>query len=228
MGKRLYMNVGIEKDFEAILSILYPVREIATVTSEKGDGYNATSTDFKNDSMFSVVEKSIFRDADFLFCDDMGNEWADHISIKGNTMSYIHSKCNDGNVTLSASKFQEVIGQAVKNIGNMNPNDRAIENKMGNMDGKWKNTDINKCRIGVSTDYERLYKKLRYNPNKVQEICLAVNYLSKSALANAFNKIMNNQPCQQKNSVVQLAWLLSGFISTCKEADINCRIFCKD
>lgn len=228
MGKRLYMNVGIEKDFEAILSILYPVREIATVTSEKGDGYNATSTDFKNDSMFSVVEKSIFRDADFLFCDDMGNEWADHISIKGNTMSYIHSKCNDGNVTLSASKFQEVIGQAVKNIGNMNPNDRAIENKMENMGGKWKNTDINKCRIGVSTDYERLYKKLRYNPNKVQEICLAVNYLSKSALANAFNKIMNNQPCQQKNSVVQLAWLLSGFISTCKEADINCRIFCKD
>lgn len=228
MGKRLYMNVGIQKDFEAILSILYPVHEIATVTSEKGDGYGVKSTDFKIGSMFSVVEKNIFKDADFLFCDDLGNEWADHIAIKENSMSYIHSKCNDGSATLSASKFQEVIGQAIKNIGNMNPDDKAIKKKMEGMDGKWNKTNINKCRIGVSTDYERLYKKLRYNPNKVQEICLAVNYLSKSALANAFDKIKNEQPFKQKNYVVQLAWLLSGFISTCKEADINCRIFCKD
>lgn len=228
MGKRLYMNVGIQKDFEAILSILYPVREIANVTSEKGDGYDATSTDFKIDSMFSVVEKNIFKDADFLFCDDLGNEWADHIAIKENSISYIHSKCNDGSATLSASKFQEVIGQAIKNIGNMNPDDKAIEKKMERMDGKWNKTNINKCRIGVSIDYERLYKKLRYNPNKVQEICLAVNYLSKSALTNAFDKIKNGQPFKQKNYVVQLAWLLSGFISTCKDADINCRIFCKE
>ena len=32
MGKRLYMNVGIQKDFESILSILYPMNEIAAVT----------------------------------------------------------------------------------------------------------------------------------------------------------------------------------------------------
>lgn len=227
MNKGLYMNVGIQKDFEAILSILYPVDEIATVTSEKGDGYDETSTDFKACSMFSVVENNIFNDADFLFCDDLGNEWADHIAIKGNTMSYIHSKCNDGSSTLSASKFQEVIGQAIKNIGNMNPDDKAIEKKIEGMVGKWNRTHINKCRIGEPADYERLYKKLRYNPNKVQEICLAVNYLSKSSLSVAFDKIKKGQSFKQKNSVVQLAWLLSGFISTCKEADINCRIFCK-
>lgn len=227
MSKGLYMNAGVQKDFEAILSILYPVNEIATVTSEKGDGYDATSTDFKDYSMFSVVEKYIFNDADFLFCDDLGNEWADHIAIKNNSMSYIHSKCNDGNTTLSASKFQEVIGQAIKNIGNMNPDDKAIKKKMYGMDGKWNRTNINKCRIGVSKDYERLYKNLRYNPNKVLEICLAVNYLSKSDLADAFDKIKNDQPFQQKNYVVQLTWLLSGFISTCKDANINCRIFCK-
>lgn len=227
MSKGLYMNAGVQKDFEAILSILYPVNEITTVTSEKGDGYDATSTDFKDYSMFSVVEKYIFNDADFLFCDDLGNEWADHIAIKNNSMSYIHSKCNDGNTTLSASKFQEVIGQAIKNIGNMNPDDKAIKKKMDGMGGKWNRTNINKCRIGVSKDYERLYKNLRYNPNKVLEICLAVNYLSKSDLADAFDKIKNDQPFQQKNYVVQLAWLLSGFISTCKDANINCRIFCK-
>ena len=96
------------------------------------------------------------------------------------------------------------------------------------MNNKWNRTGINKCRIGLPADYEELYKKLRYNPNKIQEICLAVNYLSKSALVDAFDKIKNNQPLQQKNNVLQLAWLLSGFISTCKEADLNCRIFCKN
>lgn len=227
MGKRLYMNAGIQKDFESILSILYPVKEIATVTSEKGDGYDATSTEFKASSMFYIVEKNIFYDAKFLLCDDLGNEWADHIAIKGNTMSYIHSKCNDGNQTLSASKFQEVIGQAIKNIGNMNPDDNTIQKKMKGMSGYWNGTNINKCRIGAPTDYEKLYKELRYNPNRVQEICLAVNYLSKSVLTEAFDKIRNNQPLKQKNNVVQLAWLLSGFISTCKETDVNCRIFCK-
>ena len=227
MNKRLYMNVSIQNDFESILSILYPVNEIEKVTSEKGNGYDATSAEFKVDSMFSVVEKNIFNDANFLLCDDLGNEWADHIAIKGNTISYIHSKCNGGNSTLSASKFQEVIGQVVKNIGNMTPNDDAIQKKVKGLAGKWNGTNINKCRIGEPTDYERRYKELRYNPNKVQEICLVVNYLSKSELTEAFEKIKNGQPLKQKNSVVQLAWLLSGFISACKDADLGCRIFCK-
>lgn len=227
MGKRLYMNASIQKDFESILSILCPIDEIVSVTSEKGGDYGAISTDFKEESMFYVVEKNIFSNAEFLLCDDLGNEWADYIAIKENTVSYIHCKCNDGNETLSASKFQEIIGQAIKNIGNINPDDNSIKNKMRGMNKKWNSTGINKCRKGTPEDYEKLYKKLRYNPNKVQEICLAVNYLSKSSLADAFEKIKNNQPLQQKNSVLQLAWLLSGFISTCKEADLNCRIFCK-
>lgn len=228
MGKRLYMNVGIQKDFESILSVLCPIDEIVNVTSEKGNDYDATSTDFKINSMFYVVENNIFNDAKFLLCDDLGNEWADYIAIKENSVSYIHCKCNDGSETLSASKFQEIIGQAIKNIGNINPDDKTIQKKIRGMNNKWNSTGINKCRKGVPEDYEKLYNKLRYNPNKVQEICLAINYLSKSSLADAFEKIKNNQPLQQKNSVVQLAWLLSGFISTCKEADLNCRIFCKN
>ena len=228
MGKRLYMNVGIQKDFESILSVLCPIDEIINVTSEKGGDYDATSTDFKINSMFYVVENNIFNDAKFLLCDDLGNEWADYIAIKENSVSYIHCKCNDGSETLSASKFQEIIGQAIKNIGNINPDDKTIQKKIRGMNNKWNGTGINKCRKGLPEDYEKLYNKLRYNPNKVQEICLAINYLSKSSLADAFEKIKNNQPLQQRNNVVQLAWLLSGFISTCKEADLNCRIFCRN
>lgn len=227
MNKRIYKNASIQNDFNSILSILCPLEEIESVTSEKGYGYDGESTDFESTSMFGVVEKIIFNGADFLLCDDFGNEWADHIAIQGNKISYIHSKCNEGKSMLSASKFQEVIGQAVKNIGNMNPDDDMISRKMETMNGKWGQTGIDRCRIGTPNDYERLYKKLRYNPNKIQEICLAVNYLSKSDLVDAFDKIRNNEEFMQKNYVIQLVWLLSGFISACKDADLNCRIFCR-
>lgn len=40
----------------------------------------------------------------------------------------------------------------------MNPNDNAIQKKMEGMSGNWNGTSISKCRIGVSTDYEKLYK----------------------------------------------------------------------
>lgn len=228
MNKRLYRNASIQNDFNSILSILCPFEDISRVTSEKGNGYDDKSSYFESCSMFGVIERIIFSDADFLLCDDLGNEWADHLAIKGNKISYIHSKCNEGKIMLSASSFQEVIGQAVKNIGNMNPDDDAIKRKMETMKGKWNKTGINKCRIGTPDDYERLYKELRHNPNKIQEICLAVNYLSKSKLSEAFDKIKRNENFKQRNSVIQLVWLLSGFISTCKEADLNCRIFCRD
>lgn len=223
---KLYRNSEIEKDFDSILAVLEPVGAISTVTSEKGDGYSEQSTEFTANSLFHVVENELYNTADILLCDDMGNEWADHIAISNDAISFIHSKCKD-KAGLSASNFQDAIGQAIKNIGNMNPNMNALRSKIDSMRGTWKNTGIQKCRKGNVDDIEGKYLKLMSNPNKKREVCLAVNFLSKQSLATAFYNIKNHIPFQQKNSVVQLAWILNGFISTCKEADLNCKIYCK-
>lgn len=222
---KLYKNSEIKSDLDSILEVLEPIAEISSVTSEKGSGYDEHSSDFSDGSLFRVVEKVIFHDVDFLLCDDMGNEWADHIALKGKTLSFIHSKCNDEG--LSASNFQDVIGQAIKNIGNMTPSANDLSNKIATLHGKWNNTGIAKCRKGNIDDYEKAYNQLMINPNKDREVCLAVNFLSKKKLSDAFDKLKRDEPFKQRNSVVQLAWLLNGFISTCKEADLNCRIFCK-
>lgn len=223
---KLYRNSEIEKDFDSILAVLEPVGAISTVASEKGDGYSEQSTEFTANSLFHVVENELYNTADILLCDDMGNEWADHIAISNDAISFIHSKCKD-KAGLSASNFQDAIGQAIKNIGNMNPNMNALRSKIDSMRGTWKNTGIQKCRKGNVDDIEGKYLKLMSNPNKKREVCLAVNFLSKQSLATAFYNIKNHIPFQQKNSVVQLAWILNGFISTCKEADLNCKIYCK-
>lgn len=223
---KLYRNSEIEKDFDSILAVLEPVGAISTVASEKGDRYSEQSTEFTANSLFHVVENELYNTADILLCDDMGNEWADHIAISNDAISFIHSKCKD-KAGLSASNFQDAIGQAIKNIGNMNPNMNALRSKIDSMRGTWKNTGIQKCRKGNVDDIEGKYLKLMSNPNKKREVCLAVNFLSKQSLATAFYNIKNHIPFQQKNSVVQLAWILNGFISTCKEADLNCKIYCK-
>lgn len=72
MNKRIYKNASIQYDLNSILSILYPLKEISSVTSEKGKGYDDKSTVFESTSMFNIVEKVIFKDADFLLCDDLG------------------------------------------------------------------------------------------------------------------------------------------------------------
>lgn len=223
---KLYMNSKIDKDFDSILAVLEPIDSINGVTSEKGEGYDAHSTEFTPNSLFHVVEHDLYDTADILLCDDMGNEWADHIAISNDTISFIHSKCKD-KAGLSASNFQDVIGQAIKNIGNMNPNTDSLRSKIDSMRSTWMNTGIPKCRRGNIDDIEGKYLKLMSNPNKKREVCLAVNFLSKNSLATAFSNIKNHIPFQQKNSVVQLAWILNGFISTCKEADLNCKIYCK-
>ena len=223
---KLYRNSEIEKDFDSILAVLEPVEAIRNVISEKGKGYDEHSTEFAANSLFYVVEHDLYDTADILLCDDMGNEWADHIAISNDTISFIHSKCKD-KAGLSASNFQDVIGQAIKNIGNMNPNTDTLRFKIDSMRGTWKDTGIQKCRRGNVDDIESKYQNLMRNPNKKREVCLAVNFLSKQSLVAAFYNIKNHIPFQQKNSVVQLAWILNGFISTCKEADLNCKIYCK-
>lgn len=71
--------------------------------------------------MFNQVEK-LYKDDDtitHIVCDDLGNEYADHIVIGNNKIIYVHSKCYAVLKSLSASALQVVIGQALKNIGNI-------------------------------------------------------------------------------------------------------------
>lgn len=223
---RVYQNAKIDQDLDSILSTFETYSRMNTVVSEKGRNDDKGRTEFTNDCVFDVVEKDIFPNADYLICDDMGNEWADHIAIQGNTISFIHSKCYN-TTALSASKFQEVIGQAVKNIGNLNPDDDALDRKKISLDGYMKDTLIKKCRKGMAQEFVDNFKALRINPNLTKEVCIAIDFISKSQLTEVFSKLKNRENFKQKNSVVQMVWLLNGFINTCKEADLHCRIFCK-
>ncbi|TOJ01974.1 hypothetical protein CGI47_24710, partial [Vibrio parahaemolyticus] len=86
-------------------------------TSEKGT-FVSDQTAFAEGSMFHFVE-NLHEGDDYVFCDDLGIEWADHITFNLNegSIAFIHSK--HGDETTSASKLHDVVGQGIKNLGNM-------------------------------------------------------------------------------------------------------------
>ena len=231
-GRRLYKNGQMVKDIEAIKATLVPIPNLRTSSSEKGKNYTINDTDFHPNCVFRIVEDE-FSASTYLVCDDLGNEWADHIAISGDTISFIHSKSNNkvGRTSLSASLFQDAIGQALKNIGYLNPTDdflsakqRSIANSTYNVDRQ--QTSIQRMRRGTAQLFVDEIKRLRMSPNFTREVCLAVDFLSRGELIDAFDKLAAGQPFRQKNYAVQLIWLLNAFISTCKDADLHCKIYC--
>ena len=225
-GNSLHQDGNILNSIDSILSVFKGIPEMENVLSEKG---HPTEDDdkFANDTVFNVVE-NIFdnENASHVICDDLGYECADHIVLSDNRISFIHSKAK-GKTMLSASAFQEVIGQALKNIGNLR-NLKAVE-KVNSWRGKfYKQTLINVCRKGNLDTFENTYNRIISSPNGIKEICLAIDFVSLKELRQALIDLRDGRPLRQKHSVAQLIWLLSAFISSCKDADIQCRIFCRE
>ena len=226
-GNQLHKDGNILNCIESILSVFKGVPEMNGVNSEKGNPAHE-DTEFPEDTVFHVVENTFRNEAaTHIVCDDMGHECADHIVLSENKISFIHSK-GKGHAALSASAFQEVIGQALKNLGNMRYMD--VADKVDHWRGKYfqNNTNINVCRLGNLDTFKDAYNRILIAPNGIKEVCLAVDFVSKSALRDAFVALREDRPLQQKHAVSQMIWLLSAFISSCKDADMQCRILCRE
>lgn len=203
--------------------------ELNTVISEKGS-LTAASTGFSADSIFYFVEDKITNRSNYCFLDDLGNEWADYISIEGNTLNFIHAKYDT--TQFSASSFHEIVGQALKNIGNMVPTDDLLTKKSIHWDKTFNlqnsATNIQRLRKGPDVDSSiEKFKSLLLNPNLDRRITIVLNFISKAALHDRLQKLRDNIPFQEKNQVIQILWILSSLINSCQENGIKVKIVCK-
>jgi hypothetical protein len=156
MGACFEDSSGIA-ELDSLLELLHPFAEISSVTSEKGQ-FSEESTKFDIDSMFGIVEE-IHKDDDYIFCDDLGIEWADHISFKkeDSCINFIHSK--HGKVSTSASNLHDVVGQGIKNLGHMYfTKEQMIERVFGKFSETYTNghvsTNIGRIRKGNIVDID--------------------------------------------------------------------------
>jgi hypothetical protein len=211
---------------ESIMQILSSKKELLNVNSEKGK-VTAASKKFSVRSLFGVVER-LFGSADYLFCDDLGIEWADHIALSKTdpSISFIHSK-HKGDTSTSASNLHDVTGQAIKNMGNMFFSaEELIEKKRDKFSSLYGESSISRRRKGRVSSLSSTVDEMLSRPQLHRKCILVCSFLSKKDLSKALKQLKEN-PSDVKGHVIQLYWILSSFIHASKEMSIVPEIICK-
>ncbi len=225
-----FKDVTGKSEIDSILEALVPQPRFNNVINEKGT-ISTAHTKFDNTSMFDAVE-DIHAQDDYIFCDDLGIEWCDHIAFNKNDkkIRFIHSKASD-TTSLSASKMHEVVGQGIKNLGNMSFSlDELIAEKSTKFsqlyvrDGT--TSQINRIRKGsLSTSDKDIIHKIINNYETHRECILSCSFLSKNDIVTNFDKIKRDE--YVAGNVYQLFWILSSFIHACRGSNVIPIIYCK-
>jgi hypothetical protein len=227
MGKCFQDSSGIS-EINSILRILVPQASFESATSEKGNVYES-SIDFEQGSMFSLVE-GIHANDDYILCDDLGNEWADHITMNQaeSCIAFIHSKYGD--TSKSASNLHDLVGQGVKNLGNMYFSvSQMVAKSKDKFSKTYKNngvnSQINRARKGSISDINTYTEDLLKDYKIHRKCILSCSFLSKSEIAQEFNRITNGESVP--GNIVQLLWIISSFAHAAKDNNVIPIIYCK-
>lgn len=230
-----FEDVSGTSEIESILAMLYPKANIDKIQSEKGT-FKSDQTHFSSDSMFHFIENLHSNDA-YIFCDDLGDEWADHLVIdnKEYSISFIHSKYSK-DITNSASQLQDVVGQGIKNLGNMHfSSEQLVLKSSSSLATFYKSgKGVNGKGKGIQTQIPRIRKNsgnieedinlILKNPKLHRKCILACNFISKSYIEAEFNKIKQGQ--KVRGNITQWLWILSSFSHAAKDAGVFPMIYC--
>jgi hypothetical protein len=226
-AKKLFEDNRLLNSIEDLESIFIPCQFLETTNSEKG-ACMIDSTKFQEGSIFHVIEHKLVDPNDLLICDDLGDEWADFIAVGFDTITFFHAKHSEGRV-LSASKCQDVIGQALKNIGNINP----VEDRWTTKIRKWNQTfNLNKVKTKIKrnrkgngpTEFVNQYKKRLSSANVRIKVNLVVDYLSKDMVMREFRNLRDGRKVSNRSQVIQLLWFITSYVANCKEVGIEAYI----
>lgn len=222
-GGQLYRRLGFDADVSLVRRAIKSNGALSPATSEKGKTVPA-DTQFPVNSIFRITEDALLSGSEYLWCSDLGDEWADYISLKDGRIIFAH--CKHGKKTkLGATSYQEVLGQAMKNLGNVKstPGEFAKKIKAAASTSTWGSTGIHRLRTPQKTwaDFETELIARIGNPNFVREVQLVITMLSEAEFDAEARKP------KKKASFTQLIWLLSSFINSCRELGATPQIVCK-
>lgn len=223
LERKVFRDKGLSAHCDEIQAILNS-HNFSAISSEKGQ-FNSTSTSFENTSIFGFFEQNLATQSAILVCDDLGDEWADYVEVHNSPPTYKLVHCKHGRTSTSASQLHDVVSQALKNIGRVSVTNAEISNKLSKWTQIYSNTNITRIRSGHSADQVKdMIDSIVTAPIYNKEIILITPFLSKADLTAAFSQLKNNQAVDLH--IPQLVWLLSSFVSVCKEIGIKPIIHC--
>jgi len=220
---KLYRKAGFSQEVAQVRRFLHAHAALDAAVSEKGGPYAADAVNFSNDSIFRIVETSVAAGDRHLWCCDLGDEWADYIGVASGSVTFYH--CKDGDPTTGASDFQVVVGQALKNLSRVRFYRDEMEQKVRRARQRehWAATAI-PLLAKNSDDWRGLEQDLAIaiaNAETIWRVALVVTALSIDDFDEASRESL---PAPH---FIQLVWLLSAFVSACRERDAQPRIYCR-
>ncbi|MDQ1857619.1 hypothetical protein [Chryseobacterium sp. WLY505] len=224
-NRKLFRDNKLLGNVENFLKIFKPNQQLINVTSEKGKPAT-TARFFEEESIFRFVEDTFFDNYNYAICDDLGREWADHICVSDDKIAFIHSKFNTS--LASASAFQDIVGQAQKNLGNITPQDFQLDTKKNLWINNYSSTNISRLRKGNSVDeFIQAIKNTSTNPYLKKEVILVINFISKNSLEIFLNNLISENRFTERSEAIQILWLISSLISSCQELNTEVTIYCR-
>ena len=176
----------------------------------------------------SKVQVDDYNNFDYFICDDCEREWADHIGISADKITFFVEKYNDSQ--RSASAFQDAVGQALKNLGYLTPTDASLNEKIEGWANNHTTSSIPRLRKHPEdknvNDAINLWKKNRMNPLCQKEMCLVVNFISLNEFTQNLNRINDLNNIVLKTTTLQRLWFLSSFVNACSEVGVTPKIYC--
>jgi len=219
---RLCQDNKLLGNIPGFLQMFRPDPQLAAIKSEKGRLLKS-AVQFPKGTLFDYVESNFKNGVDHLILEDLGYEISDYIAVrKLQKIQLIHCKAADKK--LSASAFQEVVGQALKNLSFFSQLELIPEKSK-----TWKKTySFTKIKRIRTTDKKNVEKDVRDTllaTNGDKEVILVVNFLSLALLRTELNHLKAGKPA--KKATVPLLWLLSSLRGDCLERNVKLYIYCK-
>lgn len=230
-NKVKYEDNKLLENIESFKSLFISKLKLNNTVSEKGD-FNESSKHFSENSIFHFVEEDLAKHFSYLICDDLGNEFADHIGICESKVAFYVSKfaqpSNSNDV--SVSKLHDAIAQAQKNIPLLKASNDILEKKSDIWKKFYRETQIPRLRRGSSV--ENAIKKWQSNISTLGasfELNIVINCVTKRKMCDLLDKCKDNTISLTKQArILQLIWLISSLYSTCLEQGISFRIYCSE
>jgi hypothetical protein len=229
---QLFRFNDLSAEIRLLKNILQPIAELNNATSEKGDWdygvrrpYLATDTVFRNNTTFDVLEKNIAKNTDHILCGDFGDEWADYLILdqRHEVLSFYH--CKAGAVSPGATPFHIVISQALKNLGRVHIIPEYLAKKLDSAEQRnyWGNTQIALLRRNGDSwpAVKQGISEFERNPNAAWRVCLVVTMLSKTEFD------LESARATPGPEFVQQVWLLTSFVSSCRERGAKPVVYCR-
>lgn len=227
-NRTLFRDKRLLSSIPNLIRLLKEMSQLENLDYEKhGHQTSVGLTQWDVKSVFYVIEQKFVSEYDYFICDDYENEWADHIGISSDKVSFFvskHKKSHD-----SASDFQDVVGQALKNLGNLTPTKAQLDAKAKSWGGLYLKSSIPRFRSSngsVKDAIDTWYNNIM-NPNFQREMCLVVDFMSKDDFEKQLWNIYKKAPAKNESELCQRLWILSTFVNSCLEYGVKPVIYCK-